>query len=265
MRKSGKEAAMTPRELRQAAASGRFNAPTAGFCDGFVQANLLVLPGKEAVHFEAFARANAAPVPLLETVRNGFRTSVLADGANLLTELPSYDIFENGRRVARVPAIDHCYRDDMVFFLIGCSFSFENRMVEEGIPLRHRKEKLNVAMYDTTLPLTPVDIFRGNMVVSMRPIRCDLVAKACVITSHFPETHGMPVHVGCPELIGIRDLAHPDYGDAVEIRADELPVFWACGVTPQNVLRRIGIPFAITHTPGYMFVSDRPDSDYRVP
>jgi uncharacterized protein YcsI (UPF0317 family) len=252
----------TPAEFRKKIASGEFNAPTAGYCDGFVQANMLVLPGKYAGHFEEFARANAAPVPVLETVRGGYHTSVLADGANLLNELPSYDIFENGERVARVPDMEKYYTEDMVFFLIGCSFSFEARMVQEGIPLRHMAQKINVAMYDTSLPLTPVDIFHGNMVVSMRPIRRDLVAKACVVTSHFPKTHGMPVQVGYPEMIGIKDIARPDYGDPVEIKADEIPVFWACGVTPQNVLRSIKIPFAITHSPGNMFVSDRKDSDY---
>lgn len=255
---------MTPREFRRQVAIGAFAAPTAGYCEGYVQVNLLVLPGTCGRAFAEFAKENAAPIPVLEIVENGIHSSSLAAGANLLTEFPSYDIFENGRRVATVPDIERYYTEDLVFFLIGCSFSFERAMMAEGISLRHIEEKKNVAMYDTTLPLVPVDIFHGNMVVSMRPIHREQVARACVITSHFPATHGMPVHIGYPEMIGIRDLASPDYGDPVEIKDDEIPVFWPCGVTPQNVLRTIGIPFAITHSPGHMLICDTKERDYYV-
>ncbi len=253
---------MKPSDLRKEIAAASFTAPTAGCCNGFVQANMLVLPNEYAAQFEEFARANPAPIPLLETVKNGFRSKTLASGANLLNEIPSYDIIENGRRVAQVTDIEKYYQENMVFFLIGCSFSFEKKMLEEGIPLRHIEEGRNVAMYDTTIPLIPAGIFHGNMVVSMRPIRCDLIAKACVITSHFPRTHGIPVHIGKPELIGISDINSPDYGEPTAIQENELPVFWACGVTPQNVLRTIKLPFAITHSPGKMFVTDITDSEY---
>ncbi len=253
---------MTPKEFRKKVATAAFCAPTAGYCDGFVQANLVVLPQKYGRVFARFAEENSAPIPVLEKVDGGFYSTVLAPGANLLNEFPSYDIFEHGKKVATVSSIEEYYQDDMMFFLIGCSFSFEKAMMAAAIPLRHIEEKKNVAMYDTSLPLIPVDIFQGNMVVSMRPIRRDLVAKACVVTSHFPATHGMPVHIGYPEMIGITNLAAPDYGDPVAIKDDEIPVFWACGVTPQNVLRKIRLPFAITHSPGYMLITDKKDSDY---
>lgn len=253
---------METTEFRKKIASGEFDKPTAGYCDGFVQTNLLVLPKKYATHFEEFGRANPQPIPILEVVRDGFKTKTLADSANLLNEIPSYDIFENGVRVDRVKDITKYYQDDFVFFLIGCSFSFEKALMDAGISLRHVNQKINVAMYDTNIKLKEVDIFKGNMVVSMRPIKKEQVALSCVVTSHFPKTHGMPVHVGYPDMIGIKDISKPDYGDSVEIKDDEIPVFWACGVTPQNVLRNIKVPFAITHSPGHMFITDRKDGEF---
>ncbi len=255
---------MTPKEFRMQVAAGEFHAPTAGYCDGYVQTNLLILPREHASLFAEFAKANAAPIPVLEIVENGVHSLTLAPGANLLREFPSYDIFEDGRQTAQVKDIERYSNNDLVFFLIGCSFSFEKAMMEAGIALRHIEEQKNVAMYDTTLPLVTKGMFHGNMVVSMRPIRADQVAKACVITSHFPATHGMPVHIGYPEMIGITDISQPDYGDAVAIKPDEIPVFWPCGITLQNVLRHVKLPFAITHSPGYMLITDKKDSDYYV-
>lgn len=253
---------MNPKELRKKIASGEFDKPTSGYCDGFVQANLLILPKKYATHFEEFGRKNPKPIPILEVVQDGFITKTLAKGANLLNELPSYDIFENGLHVKSVKSIEEYYKEDFVFFLIGCSFSFEKALVEAKISLRHFEQRKNVAMFDTNIPLKTVDIFQGNMVVSMRPIKKEDVARACVITSHFPKTHGMPVHIGYPEMIGIKDITKPNYGDSIEIKEDEIPVFWACGVTPQNVLKKIKLPFAITHSPGHMFITDKKDSDF---
>jgi uncharacterized protein YcsI (UPF0317 family) len=155
-------------------------------------------------------------------------------------------------------------RPDLVFFLLGCSFSFEEALIKAGIALRHVTEKKNVSMYRTTIPLAPVGPFQGEMVVSMRPIHRTRVAQACIITGRYPEVHGEPVHVGYPEMIGIRDMAHPEYGDPVAILEEEIPVFWACGVTPQNVLLKARLPFAVTHAPGYMFVSDKKNEAYAV-
>jgi len=255
---------MTTKDFRSSIARGEFCSPTAGYCSGHVQANMVVLPAQYADSFEEFAKLNNKAIPVLEIIKGSHYSTFLADGANLLNELPSYDIIEDGKVVKTVTNIEDYYDQDLVFFLIGCSFTFEKALLEAGISLRYVEQQKNVSMYNTNIKLKPYGIFRGTMVVSMRPIRKELVSEACVVTSHYPATHGSPIQVGYPEMIGIKDLQKPDYGDAVEIKDDEIPLFWPCGVTPQNVLRDMKIPFAITHSPGYMFVSDKKDSDYYV-
>ncbi len=255
---------MNVNELRNLIAKGEFIKPTAGYCKGYVQANMIVIPKKYANSFEKFAAKNAKAIPVLEIIENSFYSKNLAPDANLLNELPAYNIFENGKLIKMVNNIEEYYKEDLVFFLVGCSFTFENALINEGMPLRHVDEQKNVSMYNTNIKLTPVDMFDGSMVVSMRPIKKDKVADACVVTSHYPNMHGSPIHIGYPEMIGISDINKPDYGDFVEILEDEIPVFWPCGVTPQNVLEKIKLPFAITHAPGHMFVSDKKDSDYYV-
>jgi len=255
---------MNVNELRNLIAKDEFTKPTAGYCKGHVQANMMVIPKKYAKSFEKFAEENAKAIPVLEVIEDSFYSKKLAPQANLLKELPSYNIFENGKLIKTVNNIEEYYKDDLVFFLVGCSFTFENALINDGMPLRHVDEQKNVSMYNTNIELTPVDMFNGSMVVSMRPIKKDKVADACVVTSHYPNMHGTPIHIGYPEMIGITDINKPDYGDAVEIKEDEIPVFWPCGVTPQNVLEKIKLPFAITHSPGHMFVSDKKDSDYYV-
>lgn len=251
------EHTMQPAELRQLCTHRKFNVPTAGFCNGHIQANLLVLPATYADDFEQFCKANPKPCPLLEKIPAGSHHSLyLAPSANILNTLPRYLIWQNGEVVDQVEEITDYYTSDLVFFLLGCSFSFESALINSGISLRHVEEQKNVAMYDTSIALTSVGPFKGNMVVSMRPIHRTHVARACAITAHYPGVHGEPVHIGYPEMIGISDLAHVDYGDPVDIESDEIPVFWACGVTPQNVLRQARLPFAITHAPGCMFVAD---------
>ncbi|NQY93840.1 MAG: putative hydro-lyase [Campylobacteraceae bacterium] len=255
---------MHANELRDLIAKGEFTQSTAGYCQGHVQANMMVIPKKYATSFEEFAKENSKAIPILEIIENSYHSKILADNANLLNELPAYNIFEDGKLIKTVKNIEEYYKEDLVFFLVGCSFSFENALINEGIPLRHVDEKKNVSMYNTNIELTPVDMFNGSMVVSMRPIKKDKVADACVVTSHYPNMHGAPIHIGYPEMIGINDINKPDYGDFIEIKEDEIPVFWPCGVTPQNVLEKIKLPFAITHAPGHMFVSDKMDSDYYV-
>jgi uncharacterized protein YcsI (UPF0317 family) len=255
---------MTTKEFRNSIANGDFCSPTAGYCSGHVQTNMVVLPSKYAKDFEEFAKLNNKAIPVLEVVKGTHYSTFLADNANLLNELPSYDIIENGKIVKTVTDIEKYYNKDLVFFLIGCSFTFERALSEVGINLRYVEQKKNVSMYNTNIELIPYGIFKGSMVVSMRPIKKELVADACVVTSHYPATHGSPIQVGYPQMIGIKDLQKPDYGDEIEIKDNEIPLFWPCGVTPQNVLRDIKIPFAITHSPGYMFVSDKRDSDYYV-
>lgn len=255
---------MTTRELREEIAQGRFCSSTAGYCAGFVQTNMVALPSRYADSFEKFAQINSEAIPVLEIVRDSHYSKVLADGANLLNELPLYNLIKDGKIIKTVTSIEKHYSEELVFFLIGCSFTFERALVEAGIALRYIEQKKNVSMYNTNIELNPYGDFRGKMVVSMRPVKKELVAKACVVTSHYPATHGSPIHVGYPQMIGIGDLQKPNYGDTIEIKDDEIPLFWPCGVTPQNVLRDIKIPFAITHAPGYMFVTDKKDSEYYV-
>lgn len=257
---------MTPKELRDISAKGQFYQPTSGFCAGHVQANLVVVSKVYAEDFEQFCKNNPRPCPVLEMIGPGsHRTSLLADNADLLNTVPEYRIWKDGRVDKTVPSIEDYYTDDLVFFLIGCSFSFEQALMDSGIQLRHVTQNKNVAMFDTDITLTPAGPFSGNMVVSMRPVHRTRVAEACIITGKFPEVHGAPVHIGYPEMIGINDIQSPDYGDAVEIKPDELPVFWACGVTPQNALIRAALPFAVTHSPGFMFVGDMMNTDFQTP
>ncbi len=255
---------MDAKELRAKIAKGEFVKPTAGYCEGQVQANMFVIPKEHAQSFEEFTKQNSKAMPLLEVVKDGYHTKVLADHANLLNELPLYNIIENGKVIKQVTDIEEYYNKDLVFFLIGCSFTFESSLQKAGISLRHVEQNVNVPMYSTNIKLNPVDIWRGDMVVSMRPIPKERVADACVVTSHYPNMHGTPIQVGYPEMIGIEDINRPDYGDAVEIKKDEIPLFWPCGVTPQNALRDVKLPFAITHAPGHMFISDRRDEEYYV-
>ncbi len=254
---------MTPAELRKLSAAGQFDQPTAGFCPGFVQANLAAFPEQYAADFEAFCRVNPRPCPLLEIIgpRSVF-SERLAPGANICETIPRYQIWRDGIAGEQLNNVTSLATPDMVFFLLGCSFSFEEALLEAGIGLRHIEQKKNVAMYRTNIVLSPVGPFSGEMVVSMRPIHKSKVEMARQITALYPDVHGAPVHAGDPGAIGIGDIHHPDYGDPVEIEDDEVPIFWACGVTPQNVLLKARLPFAITHSPGYMFVSDLKNKDF---
>lgn len=253
---------MCPKELRAKIAKGEFTRPTAGECPGYIQMNMVALPREYAERFEAFAKENSKAIPVLEVISEGHYSKVLAEGADILNEIPKYNILRDGVLVETVTDITPYYTPDLVFFLIGCSFSFETALIENGMPLRHVDQQKNVAMYNTSIKLKPVAGFEGEMVVSMRPIKKEKVADACVVTSHYPRMHGSPIQVGYPEMIGINDVAHPDYGDAIEIKSDEIPLFWPCGVTPQNVISSMKLPFAITHAPGHMFVTDKKDSEY---
>jgi uncharacterized protein YcsI (UPF0317 family) len=174
--------------------------------------------------------------------------------------VPSYRVYRNGKFASTQNDVADVWRDDLVTFALGCSFSFEHALLQNGVPVRHIEEGRNVPMYKTSIPLQSAGGFSGNMVVSMRPFRAAEAIRAIQITTRFPQTHGAPVHLGDPSLIGIASLGAPEYGDAVSIADDEIPVFWACGVTPQQILMDSGIEFAITHTPGHMLVTDIPES-----
>ena len=254
-----------PRDVRESIRSGTWRGVTSGMAPGYVQANLAILPQELAFDFLLFCQRNPKPCPVLEVMEPGRMEPVLtAPGADIRTDIPGYRVYEDGRLVAEVDSLLSYWRDDLVSFLLGCSFSFETAMVDAGIPLRHQDNGTNVAMYITNIATTPAGVFSGPMVVSMRPIKREQIVRAVQVTSRFPATHGAPVHIGDPAAIGITDLDNPDFGDPVEVRAGEEPVFWACGVTPQAVALNCKPSLMITHAPGRMFITDQRDADYAV-
>jgi uncharacterized protein YcsI (UPF0317 family) len=252
----------TPAEARQRYREGLV-APTTGWAAGFTQANMVMLPQDWAFDMLLFGQRNPQPVPLLDVTDPGATASRLAPGADLRTDVPRYRVWRDGELVAEPTDVSDLWRDDMVTFLIGCSFSFETALMAAGVPIRHIDQGRNVSMYRTNLDCRPAGRLSGPLVVSMRPIPAAQVVTAVQVTERMPEVHGAPVHVGVPEALGITDLAAPDYGDPVRIEDGDVPVFWACGVTPQAALMESRPPFAITHAPGHMFVTDVPDTVYR--
>ncbi|HVR89203.1 MAG TPA: putative hydro-lyase [Candidatus Limnocylindria bacterium] len=245
-----------PAAFRAAVRRGEFRGTTAGLLPGFVQANLVVLPASWAEEFVEFCARNPRPCPLLDVTTTGSPDPRrLAPGADLRTDVPGYRVFAQGT-VRETNDLRLVWADDSVGFLLGCSFTFERALQAARVPLRHIEEGKTVPMYRTSLACTPTARLAGPMVVSMRPVPRRLVARATEISSRFPASHGAPIHIGDPSAIGIADLARPDFGDPVDIGADDVPVFWGCGVTPQVVLAESGCePFA-AHAPGKMFVGD---------
>jgi len=239
--------------------AGAWRGPTAGLAPGFVQANLVVLPAGSAGDFRIFCERNPRPCPLLDVTTAGCSVPDpgLAANADLRTDLPRYRIYRDGRLAEEVEDLLDAWQPDWVAFLLGCSFTFEGALLAAGIPVRHLECGSNVPMYRTTVACRPAGALAGPLVVSMRPIPRGLVAQAVAITARFPHAHGAPVHAGDPAGIGIEALDRPDYGDPVPIEPDEVPVFWACGVTAQAVAEAARIPLMITHAPGHMLVTDR--------
>lgn len=252
---------MTPVELRHQIRNGLFRLPTSGYCGDFAQANLVILPKAYADDFLRFCQRNPKSCPLLAIGEAGqWNIPKLGLDLDLRTDVPGYYVYRDGRMAEQRHSLNDIWQDDLVAFAIGCSFSFEHMLMQAGIALRHVTQQKNVAMYRTNIPNEAAGPFGGNMVVSMRPMKARDAIRAIQITSRFPAVHGAPVHIGNPAEIGIADLAKPDFGDAVEILLDELPVYWACGVTPQEAIRAAGLPFVITHKPGFMLVTDIPNS-----
>lgn len=263
MTQVGDPARLTAREARELFRAGTV-APTAGWSAGHAQANLVALPRALAYDFLLFAQRNPKPCPVLDVLDAGEVAGPILDG-DVRTDVPLYRIYRRGELVEEVRDAREHWREDLVSFLIGCSFTFERALIEAGIAMRHIDSGVNVPMYRTNRACRPAGSLSGPLVVSMRPVAADRVADAVRITSRYPAVHGAPVHVGDPAALGIADLDRPDYGDAVEVRAGELPVFWACGVTPQAMLTNARPEFAITHAPGHMLITDALDSSYQVP
>lgn len=255
-------------ELVPADARARFRAgqrvPTAGFSAGWTQANLLVLPRDLAYDFLLFAQRNPRSCPVLDVTDTGEISASIFDG-DLRSDLPAYRVYRDGELAEERAEVAGLWRDDLVAFLLGCSFTFEAALLEVGVPVRHLEAGTNVPMYRTNRQCRPAGALSGPLVVSMRPVPAEQVATAVRVTSRYPSVHGAPVHVGAPEELGVHDLAVPDFGDPVEVRDGEVPVFWACGVTPQAAVMQSRPPFAIGHAPGHMAITDVRDSRYLVP
>ena len=253
---------VSPKALREEIRSGKFTGKTSGCCKGYVQANLVILPKRYADDFAKFCERNPKPCPILEVLEPGNPCpKIMARGASIATDLPSYRIFRKGELVEERSDIAALWQDDFVGFLIGCSFSFEGALLENGIDVRNITDKHMVSHYVTNIPCAPGGIFSGPIVVTMRPIPADRVDDAYRITGRFPHVHGMPIYHGDPSRIGIADLGKTYLGAPSRIEPGEVPVFWACGVTPQLAISQAKPDLVITHTPSCMFVCDIPDVD----
>ncbi len=248
---------LVPTEVRKLIREEKITGPTSGMCPGYAQANLVVLPKEYAYDFLLFTQRNPKSCPILEVSQAGDRLlRKIAPGADIATEIPRYRIYENGVMTGEYTNVESFWREDLVSFLIGCSFSFESELLEAGIEVRHISMGCNVPMYITNIECEPAGIFSGKMVVSLRPIPYGQLVKAVTVTEQMPKVHGTPIHIGDPSVIGIRDVNRPDFGDAVPIKPGEVPVFWCCGVTPQSVVMNVKPSFCITHAPGHMLITD---------
>lgn len=243
--------------VRKAARDGRLVSHTSGLAQDHVQANLVILPAELAEEFMRYCLRNPKPCPVLGVSDPGdWRLPQLGADLDLRVDVPRYRVWQHGELVAEPTDLRDVWRDDLVTFALGCSFSFEHAILQAGIELRHVSQGHNVAMYRTNIATEPAGPFFGPMVVSMRPLKATDAIRAIEITARMPKVHGAPVHIGDPSLIGIKDLSRPDYGDPVEVMPDELPAFWACGVTPQSAIATAKPAFCITHAPGAMLVTD---------
>ncbi|MEU6710529.1 putative hydro-lyase [Nonomuraea sp. NPDC046802] len=253
---------LSPAQARERFRAGQ-RAPTAGWCRGWTQANLIAVPKALRYELLLFAHHNPQACPVLDVGEPGAWNTRLFPG-DLRTDLPGYRLYRDGVPVADLDDVVAEWRADLVPFLIGCSFTFERALLAEGVPVRHLEMGTNVPMYVTNVPCRAAGRLSGPLVVSMRPVPRDLVPAAVEVTGRYPMVHGSPVHTGDPAAIGIRDLGEPDFGDPVEVRTGEVPLFWACGVTPQAAIMASGVEYAIGHLPGHMAITDARDEDYRV-
>ena len=253
-----------PQQLRQRIRTRNWTTPTSGAASGYLQANLVMLPAAEAFNFLLFCVRNPKPCPILDVMEPGQVEPNIAPGADLRTDLPRYNVFENGEFLTEAQDVSNYFNEDMVSFLLGCSFSFENAMLAAGLPIRNMEEGKNVSMYITDKPCVSAGIFSAPLVVTMRPMTPAQAVRAVQVTTRFHLTHGAPIHLGDPKEIGIRNLDEPDFGDPVTVRPGEIAVFWACGVTSQLAATSAPLSRVITHAPGHMFVSDLKDEDLTI-
>lgn len=249
----------SPRDARALFRDG-LRTPTAGWCTGRTQANLIAVPRDYAYNVLLFSQRNPKACPVLDVSEPGVTATPMFDG-DLRTDLPAYRVYIDGEAAGEVGDVSEQWRDDLVAFLIGCSFTFEDALLTAGVPIRHIEQGRNVPMYRTNIACRSVGLLGGPLVVSMRPVAPELVATAVRVTARYPSVHGAPVHIGDPSALGIVDLDRPDFGDPVEVRSSEVPVFWACGVTPQAAVVASRPPFAICHAPGHMAITDTRDTD----
>lgn len=254
-----------PRKIREMIRRGEWTKPTRGIAYGYTQANLAILPRSEAFDFLVFCQRNPKPCPVLEVTEVGdAEPRITAPGADLRTDLPRYRVFKQGELADEVTDIRAYWRDDFVAFLLGCSLTFEAALLANDVPIRQIEERRGPTIFKTNIPCKPAGKFRGPLVVSMRPMPADRAIRAIQVTSRFPATHGAPIHVGDPSQIGIEDIMKPDWGVGVTVKPGEVPVFWACGVTPQAVALEARVEIMITHSPGCMFITDLRDEHFTV-
>jgi uncharacterized protein YcsI (UPF0317 family) len=254
-----------PQTIRQKCRQGRWAKPTSGLARGFAQANMVILDRRLAFDFLLFCQRNPKPCPVLEVLDPGEKEPIrTASGADITTDLPLYRIWKKGKLVQEVKDISAWFNPDLVTFLLGCSFSFEEALVQAGVPVRNIEENKNVSMYVTNRPCDPAGPFKAPLVVTMRPIPEALVPRAVQITSRYASVHGAPIHIGSPRALGIRDLGRPDFGDPVAVNKGETPVFWACGVTSSLAVLSVKADLCITHAPGHMFITDVPNETLAV-
>lgn len=257
-------AAQSPGAARALFRAG-LSTPTAGWSRGFAQANLIIVPRETADDVRRFAASNPQACPILGVLEAGATSGALLAGGDIRTDLGRYTVYEHGVLVETPTDLLARWRDDLVTFIVGCSFTFESALQAGGVPVRHIEQGVNVPMYRTHRRCTPAGALSGPLVVSMRPIPAAQVRDAVNITAHYPAVHGAPVHHGDPGELGITDLARPDFGDPVRLEPGDVPVFWACGVTPQAAVMESCPPLAFGHAPGHMLITDARDLDYYVP
>lgn len=253
---------ISPKDIRQKIRCNEYRKGTAGVSDGFLQGNVVILPAEHAGDFYTFCKRNPKPCPLIGLSKAGDPSLPMLGGdIDIRTDVPKYRVFKDGVLQGEEDSVEHLWRDDLVTFVLGCSLSFEMALMDDGVPIRHIEQDTNVPMYRTNVPTNGVGNFTGNLVVSMRPLTVPDTIKSIAITNQFDASHGAPVHFGSPSDIGIDDIHKNDYGDPVHINDNEIPVFWACGVTPQNIIANAKPSLCITHAPGHMLITDVKNED----